>query len=497
MEGDRRFEYTLVPGWPRLAWVAQIDGSEHASVLHGRCVETNPEWFVEGAWAGEFERGDFDRCDVAVCTGLRLRRDAIHCVAPSDALIRLYLYSENGTVLVSNTLPGLLAVARLDLRDDFDYGRALRSLIDGLRMYQREIPTDRGSIEIAHFHGRRIRDGKISSLDRAKSMPEFESYGVYRDYLSVMAQQIVSNARSERRRFPARVYTTLSAGYDSPAVSVLAAEAGVDEGFTVTHAPRYSRNLFDTDDSGLDIARNLGIDCRAYPRTGHRFPSEDATWAAMGEVGDLHLSIFDYAGDVSLLFTGFYGDVIWEDGSDPHELMRRPNTSGARFSEARLEHGVFLCAPAFWSGEREREVLALASSDEMRPWRIREHYDRPVPRRILEEAGIPRGSFARHKKGAYYPGAQARPRSQLLRVDFAEYLRGRGKRPGRRWNEALAYLLEGLDYHLFDKLPPGLRFASAPWAGLPSATDFYLWANRRVRGRYLQALEKRAAGTGR
>ena len=34
-------------------------------------------------------------------------------------------------------------------------------------------------------------------------------------------------------------------------------------------------------------------------------------------------------------------------------------------------------------------------------------------------------------------------------------------------------------------------------AGLPAATDFYVWANRRIRRHYLQGLEKCAASAGR
>ena len=39
------------------------------------------------------------------------------------------------------------------------------------------------------------------------------------------------------------------------------------------------------------------------------------------------------------------------------------------------------------------EIEYLACSDEMAPWSLGNDYDRPIPRRIVEEAGIPRALF--------------------------------------------------------------------------------------------------------
>jgi hypothetical protein len=42
----------------------------------------------------------------------------------------------------------------------------------------------------------------------------------------------------------------------------------------------------------------------------------------------------------------------------------------------------------------------------MQPWHVEGDYNRPIPRRIIEDAGLPRGSCAVHKKGgghAYFP----------------------------------------------------------------------------------------------
>ena len=51
----------------------QLDGF----VAHGLGVETTPEWFCEAAWAGEYQRGDFDRTDIVAGTGGRIRNGTV------------------------------------------------------------------------------------------------------------------------------------------------------------------------------------------------------------------------------------------------------------------------------------------------------------------------------------------------------------------------------------------------------------------------------------
>jgi hypothetical protein len=301
-------------------------------------------------------------------------------------------------------------------------------------------------------------------------------------------RQITQNASSPRRKHTVSMFSTVSSGYDSAAVSVLARECQVKKGFTITRARRQARNLFDMNDSGMAIAEHLEIDCKGYNRRNARLLHEDAGWAAMGQPGDLNLSMFEYSESVSLLFTGFYGDIIWSRGTARPELMRRTDSSGARFSEGRLHHGVLLCSPVFWGCEKEQQVLALAHATEMSPWRLGTRYDRPVPRRILEEAGLPRNSFARGNKAASYNRPYRKPFSAELQQDFASFLKERGRNPGSWLSERLAYILTGLDYYLFSRLPEKMRFSSVDWSGNPSATDFFLWANRRLKNHYLSSL---------
>jgi len=58
---------------------------------------------------------------------------------------------------------------------------------------------------------------------------------------------------------------------------------------------------------------------------------------------------------------------------------------------------------------------------EMAPWRLGSDYDRPIPRRILEEAGIPRQLFGTRKKAVVE--TYNFPKNRALRPQFFAYAR--------------------------------------------------------------------------
>ena len=485
------FDYREVAGWPKLSWIARCTLEDPlVEVFHGPHVEVAPEWFAEAVWAGDFENGDFDQISVVVGTGIRLRNGGLQCVTSSDMLNGLYYYQADDCLYVANSLPVLLAVADVSLVDDFDYGAAMQSVIDGLDYYQRSIPVGEGEVQILYFENLRIDSGGVNRIRKPELAPDFDSFAIYREYLASNMRQIIRNAACPSRKHAVSTCTTVSSGYDSAAVSVLARECGVEKGFTVTRARRQARNLFDMNDSGMAIARHLNIDCKGYSREDVRFAHEVAGWAAMGQPGDLNLCMFEYSGPVSLLFAGFFGGNIWGLGKGHSEFLSRTDSSGARFSEGRLHCGVFICSPVFWGCEKRKQVIALAHAAEMSPWRLGTSYDRPVPRRILEEAGLPRDSFARSKKAASFNRPYRKPFSAELQEDFAAFLKKRGKNYGSWLSERVAYVFTGLDFYIFNRLPERMRFSTVAWSGVPSATDFFLWANSRLKEHYYAKLSE-------
>ena len=486
--------FDVIPDWPKLAWVAVMaKGARSVRVLHGPRVETSPGWAFEGVWTGCFRDGDFDRTDLVVGTGVRARGEEIFFVSPGDTLGRLCWLRDRDFVFVSNSLPALLAAADADLVEGFDYAAAMASVVRGLSGYVREIPSTRGPIHIVYHDNIRVRGDDLALVGKPSEAPDLEDFGAYRDYLFASAERLGRNAAAPERRHAVTPAVAVSSGYDSAAAAVLARAAGAREAFTIERGQKHLTDLFQYGDSGYPVARQLGLHCSRYPRIRKSYRCEDAVWASLGHVGDLNLTGFDYPEPLCLLFTGFLGDVLWNKRPPSrHDPLGRQDTSGARFSEARLELGVFNCAPAFWGFRRKKQILRLAHLPEMRPWTVGGRYDRPVPRRLAEEAGIARGTFAGKKRASTFFRRYGRPLSPELRDDFARFLARRGRSAVSRPAEAATWVLDGVEDLILKRLPAALRFSCRGWVSMPDRTLFFLWANQRRKRRCLEGLEAAA-----
>ncbi len=90
-----KISYKLNADLPPLAWAANCkDGS--VEVIHGNQVECCDSFFVDGAWNGEFIKGNFHSSDWFCGTGGRLFDDKIIFSTPS------YI---NGGIYVADFLP--------------------------------------------------------------------------------------------------------------------------------------------------------------------------------------------------------------------------------------------------------------------------------------------------------------------------------------------------------------------------------------------------------
>jgi hypothetical protein len=78
---------------------------------------------------------------------------------------------------------------------------------------------------------------------------------------------------------------------------------------------------------------------------------------------------------------------------------------------------------AFIGARRKADIVNITESSEMSPWRLGNNYDRPVARRIAEEAGLPRQMFGQSKMGSVviFPHPSI-PYSKDLRTEFFKYL---------------------------------------------------------------------------
>src|SRR5437763_14622967 len=85
-----QFEFRAVPGWPALAWLAELcAGDPRAVIFHGPRVETRDAFFCEAIRWGEFHAGDLVLTDQIFGSGARIRGDNVVLVASGGTIDRL------------------------------------------------------------------------------------------------------------------------------------------------------------------------------------------------------------------------------------------------------------------------------------------------------------------------------------------------------------------------------------------------------------------------
>ena len=124
------------------------------------------------------------------------------------------------------------------------------------------------------------------------------------------------------------------------------------------------------------------------------FLAADAEGGELAFAGAAHL----LAGAV--LFTGNHGDKIWNKNPEVPISSRiiGGGASGLSLTEYRLMIGMIHVPVPYIGISRMKDVVAISRSSEMSSWDLQNDYNRPVCRRILEDAGVPRSLFGMKKK---------------------------------------------------------------------------------------------------
>lgn len=394
---------------PPLAWCVRL-GRGDVELLCGASVDVRDDAFFEGAWAGDVDSWDFAMADDVFGSGGRIIGEDLIIVTPSHTLERIQYIQHGAETLISNSLVFLLRAAGASLDPEYaGYATDFAGIIrDGIRAFDTVIPvrfTDgsaqtHGEAHLICVHNVRFHDGgRISFQDKSVGRP-YETYDEYVALLTDVLESTVRNASAPDRVLTYSPLTSISSGYDSPAVAVLARRAGCRRAFTFTHAR--SRSGEPEDDSGRPIADALGYDLDEFDREAYRqsdgFP--EAEFLATGMSGeDVNMAGLESELSRTVFMSGHYGGRVWDLHTYPDELLRRGDMSGASMNEFRLRVD-FVHVPApFIGARRHPTILQIAQSDGMKPWSTGTDYDRPVPRRIAEDADVPRAAFG-HKKRA-------------------------------------------------------------------------------------------------
>ena len=413
-----------MPHWPQLAWLVRCsEGEQNVSVLHGPGVETFDDWFCEAAWAGPFEEGGFDLTDIVAGTGGRLRDDKIIFVSSGSTVDRLQLLVKGSRVWVSNSLACLLEA--VDASVDPTYGQYCRdfgSINDGLNSYQRELLTSAGAVRLVYFNNLAWDGQKLEELAKPGGGRDFSSFELYRGFLDTCMASMVGNMSHRNRCLPFKPLATVSSGYDSTTVATLARKAGCEEALCFGDARG------GIEERGEEIAHILGLRSFVFARESWRTAgtaAEPPFIAADGIGMDLVFKSAEPILQSRVLFTGYHGDKVWsKETADLSDDIVRGDRSGLSLSEFRLAAGFLHCPVPFWGVRQMREIHAISTSQGMGQWDIPGGYSRPICRRIVEEAGVPRHFFGVRKAAvAFLLGNMPAPLMRVSMVDYRRWLR--------------------------------------------------------------------------
>lgn len=480
-----KLSVTPIEKWPKLAWVASFTkGSPEVQVLCGPMLEVRENWIAEAVWADPFENGGFDQTDLIFGSGIRIRDGKVVFVSSGTVFDRLWRTSTGTDNYVSNSLPALMATAGLSLRDDYlDYSRNIRTISKGLDNRIAAIPLDSGEAVATYFNNL-VYDGQtLCEEPKPDPAPEFRTYAEYYQYLVRTAEALGANLSDPARKHAVVPLSGISSGYDSCAASVISRHAGCTQTVTIKDPASFWRGS----DSGAPVARHLGMACHEYPRKARNYPLEPAMWAAAGRAGILSWTLFDFPEPLCLFFTGWHGEKMWDRVSHDHDdpFIRR-DPGSLDFCEYRLIKGIFQCTVPFWAARHNQETRAITLSQEMASWYTNKDYDKPIARRIIEEAGVPGNLFGTLKKNTSHEEPFRWPYSPDARATFAEYLRKRGiQAPSAGMVRLLraANTAEVLIHrNLLAKI--GFRWRKWPWHRDRGSSFVFHWANAEFKRHY-------------
>jgi hypothetical protein len=434
-----RIHISRQPGMPKLGWLATVlPGREELSVIVGDWVETFANGFLEGVADIDFSAESLDKAANVFGSGASIREGAVTFVSSTATTDYLHWAESdaNDSVIVANSLPLLLAKLDDSLNPKYlEYAQINQSNLHGINRYRAQIPTLKGSVNRLVYRNLRVSGNEIKQLLKPP-VQRFEHYADYYAYLTSAYSRIVKNARDARRERPMAIFSTQSRGYDSTAINAIAKDFGVDRVFTVSKGK--VGGLFatqdasiDVNDDGTEICKKFGLPCLQIDRRALERDSENEAlyYATIEDNGDFNLQqINAHVTQPTILLTGTLGEMWYPTSSDDrpgliNADLVRSYLSMNGLTEVRIETGFVQLAMPFIGATRREDILRITESAEMDPWRLRTAYDRPIPRRIAEDAGLPREMFGQVKMASLleYPPPRV-PLNGALREAFFSFL---------------------------------------------------------------------------
>lgn len=381
----------------RLSWCAHVT-PETATAVVGPWVETGDGFLVEGAWPGNFSDPGFDQSFAFFGSGITIRNGKVVVVSPCHTFECVYSVDRANGYLFSNSLALLLKMAGEQLDVAYlDYEHDALSISLGLNHYVDSIPLMSGKRARRHYYCNITVGSQGELLRHDKPKPStFVDFAAYSTFLRDQVKAIHRNATDTERTISYEPIVFCSNGYDSPACAALGKEIGANEA-VVFESKKSVRS-----DTGKSVVQALGY-ATIHEKEELDYLDSDYAHEFLG-TGELATSIFFAAAreqlEQRMLLSGVHGDKMWDrNHSSVSQDIRRSAFPDTARHEFRLATGYLCVAPAFLTVSRHTDVNRISNSKEMEPWQLGTSYDRPIPRRIVEEAGVPRTYFGIMKEG--------------------------------------------------------------------------------------------------
>jgi hypothetical protein len=391
-----KFEFHQVAEWPPLAWAAQCsDTTSVITVYHGPHVEVRQEWYCEAIWDNDYLAGDFDLTDLVFGSGARIRENKVVFVSSGSTLDRLQSFAYAGGAWISNSLPCLLTVTDAKLDSTYpSYYEDLGSIVKGLDKYKKDLKVSSGKVQLTYFNNLMWDGTSLAEAEKPSIVRDFSSFDKYYQFMQTALSRLTENA-SAGRLHKYDLIGTLSSGYDSPAIAVLAQPFGLREVVSL------AKSRSGDPDDGREIAQQLGLKQHLVPREAwQKNPLPEVPFIAADAKGeDIYMSGAEALLKRKVLLTG-HGLVWAKEALSLNPTIERKDRSGLSLTEYRLWADFIHLPVPFMAVRQIKDINAVSNAAEMAPWDVGGNYNKPICRRIVEEAGVPRKAFGTTKKAA-------------------------------------------------------------------------------------------------
>lgn len=390
------FKISVNEALPALGWVLTVTKAGAFAQI-GPKVEQGPNWFFEGVWAGQFGTGNFDQSE-CFGTGVKACPDGLRICPPDHQLDAIYFLSDTERVIASNSLAAICAFEGItpDLRRR-NYAQLLARVFEGIATPKRSLPMAQGR-EVAQWAYHHLYIDRNLKLSAQKKDPRyaFSSFEDYSQTLNTVMRKLFQNGGSALRRHKLSGLATISSGYDCATIAAIASNHGCREALTFTKSRAKFGRVYS--DCGNEIADSLGLQTLKADRLAY-LKRNDAPETLTNGAGSELSSVSEQLAN-RLLLTGFNGDPLWERKNSDLNASLRGVEGGHNLTELRLEYGFAHVPFAFVGARQMKDINLISNSTELKKWSIRERYDRPICRRILEERGVRRSAFGQRKLAA-------------------------------------------------------------------------------------------------